>query len=392
MKKIVAIGTALAITTGIFQIDQDVAKAASTTKYVKVSGGIDLNVRQSASTKSKKVGTIKNNTKVTVLSSKNGWSKISFNKKTAYVYSIYLTSTKPKTASVSSTKVLTYYVKTGTSAKLNVRQSKSTASKLLGSLKNGTKVEVVSYSKTWSKIKYAKGYGYVSSKYIQTKKLTTATVEKPLAGTYYATPGLFTNLNVRKSASTSSEKIGQIKQSTKLTVYAQNSTWTKIKFGSSYGYVSNDYVSKLISVDFKRDDDKEYTVFDVDYLDSVTTFHQKTEKNIAKWGNVNSGFTHTETFSKNAYALFNYETGHGFSINAPIYKGAITGSKTKGYSVISSVNSTVTVKAGTYKNVVVQKFYNSKNKNTKIVYFAPKAGVILATVNGQKTFELLNVE
>lgn len=392
MKKIVAFGTAIAIASGVFQVNESAVYAASTTKYVKVSGGIDLNVRQSASTKSKKVGTIKNNSKVTVLSSKNGWSKITFNKKSAYVYSIYLTSTKPKTATASSAKVLTYYVKTGTSAKLNVRQSKSTSSKLLGSLKNGTKVEVVSYSKTWSKIKFGKDYGYVSSKYISAKKLTTAEVAKPLVGTYYATPGLYTNLNVRKTTSTKSEKIGQIKQNTKLTVYSQNSEWSKIKFGSGYGYVTNDYVSKLITADFKRDEEKEYSVFDVDYLEPVTTFHQKTEKNIAKWGNVNSGFTHTETFSKNGYALFNYDTGHGFSINAPLFKGATTGSKTAGYSVISSVNSTVKVKAGTFKNVIVQKFYNSKNKNTKIVYFAPNAGVILATVGGQKTFELLSVK
>lgn len=391
MNKWISIASTVALTTGLFQVNESTASAA-TTKYVKVSGGLDLNVRKSASTASKKVGVLKNNTKITVISIKNGWAKIKFKGNTAYVSTSYLTSTKPKVLTTSAVKTTTYYVKTGSSIALNVRKSKSTASQKLGTIKNGQKVEVVSYAKDWSKIKYGTGYGYVSSAYIYKKTLKTSQAVAAIKGDYYAVPGLAINLNVRKSASTSAQKLGEIKQNTKLSVISQTGKWMKIKYGTGYGYVSADYVAKKVAVDFSRNQAKTYTVYDIESQGTVKTFFQKSEKSIAKWGNVNKGFTHTESVTSTSYAFFNYETGYGYSINLPVFVGATTGSLKNGYSKITAANQTVKVKAGTFKNVVVQKVYNSKNKNTKVVYYAPSTGVILAKENGIKVFELVSVK
>ncbi|MBQ0138727.1 MAG: SH3 domain-containing protein [Kurthia sp.] len=397
MNKLIAITTTVALTTGLFQLNEATASAA-TTKYVKVSGGIDLNVRKSASTASQKLGVLKNNSKITVIRIKNGWAKIQFKGKTAYVSSKYLTSTKPKVLTTSTIKTsakvttTTYYVKTGSSIALNVRKSKSTASKKIGAIKNGQKVEVVTYAKGWSKIKYGTGYGYVSSAYIYKKNLKTSQVGEKIQGEYYAVPGLAINLNVRKSASTASQKLGEIKQNTKLKVISHTGKWIKIKYGTGYGYISDEYVAKKVTVDFSRNQAKTYTVYDIESQGTVKTFSQKNEKSIAKWGNVNTGFTHTESIKSNSYAFFNYETGYGYSINLPIFVGATAGSLKNGYSKITAVNQTVKVKAGTFKQVVIQKVYNSKNKNTKIVYYAPNAGVILAKENGIKVFELISVK
>lgn len=68
--------------------------------------------------------------------------------------------------------------KTGTvtASVLNVRESASTSSKILGKLNNGTKVTIVNTStKGWYKIKYGSGYGYVSSNYVS---LTTSSSSK----------------------------------------------------------------------------------------------------------------------------------------------------------------------------------------------------------------------
>lgn len=390
MKKSLVIGTAIALSASVVQIGQIEASAASKTMYVKVSGGIDLNVRASASTSSKKVGTIKNGTKVTVVSNKNGWSKIKFKKGYAYVYDTYLISKKLTSSAVKTT---TYYVKTGSNIDLNVRKSKTTSSTKLGEIKNGSKVEVVSYAKDWSKVKFGKGYGYVASHYLYKKKLTSSEANPPsMKGDFYAIPGLEINLNVRSGQSTSSKKLGEIKTNTPLEVVSQNNAWTKIKYKKGYGYVSNNYVSKEVNKDFGRDLDDTYTVFDIEAGKEIKTYYQKKEKNIIKWGNVNYGFTHTETISKNSYTLFNYDTGYGFSINGPIYKGAIKGSLASGYSRIATVDYTAKVKAGTFKDVVVQKFYDKKGRNYKKVYFAPENGVIKAVENGQTTFELIDVD
>lgn len=393
MNKIAILSASVIATASILQVDQLSVSAKNATMYVKVSG-IDLNVRKSASTASKKVGTLKTNTKVTVISTKNGWSKIKFKTSTAYVSTAYLTKTKPKTTTTAKTEKATiYYVNTNSKSGLNVRKSKSTSAKKIGSLKNGAKAEVVTYDKNWSKIKYGSGYGYVSTPYLnKKKKIVVSEAEEILSGNYYATPSLFVNLNVRESASTAAEKLGEIKQNTLLQVISQNDGWTKIKFGSKTGFVSSDYVSESITVDFARNQNKTYTVNDVDANGEVKAFFQKEEKNIVKWGNVNKGFTHTESISANSYALFNYETGHGYAINNPIYVGATEGTLKEGYSKITSINYTAKVEAGTFKHVVVQKFYNAKGKNTKVMYFAPNQGVIKATENGKTTFELIGIK
>lgn len=391
MNKLGVFGLSIFASASILQVSDISASAAeSTTMYVKVKG-IDLNVRKTASTTAKIVGTLKNNTKVTVLSQNSGWAKISYKNSTAYVYNTYLTTTKPK--ATAAAKVTTYYVNTGNISALNVRKSKSTSAKIVGSIKNGKKAEVITFAKDWSKVKYGSSFGYVASKYLTKKnKLAVSETEEILVGNYYATPGLSTNLNVRIEASSTAQKLGEIKQNSLLQVLSQKDGWTKIKFGATYGYVSNDYVSEEISVDFKRDQDKSYTVKDINSNGTVKSFFQQEERKIVKWGNVNDGFTHSETITANSYAMFNYNTGHGFAINEPIFLGATDGTLKDGYSKITSIDYTAKIAAGTFKDVVVQKFYNSKGVNTKVVYYAPNNGVIKATNNGNTIFELISVK
>lgn len=76
------------------------SQSQGTTKYVNATVG--LNVRTGPSTSYYKIGKLDYQEKVTVLSTSNGWSKISYNGKTAYVNSSYLQSSKPSSSSTSS--------------------------------------------------------------------------------------------------------------------------------------------------------------------------------------------------------------------------------------------------------------------------------------------------
>ena len=60
-------------------------------------------------------------------------------------------------------------IKTGTvnASALNVRSGASTSSSIIGSLNRGAKVEIVSTSNGWHKIKYKNGYGYVHGDYVK---------------------------------------------------------------------------------------------------------------------------------------------------------------------------------------------------------------------------------
>ena len=76
------------------------AAVADTTKYVYTKNGGTLNVRTSTNTKTTQniIGKLKYGTRVRVISTSNGWAKIRYRKngkKTAYVSSKFLQSTKP---------------------------------------------------------------------------------------------------------------------------------------------------------------------------------------------------------------------------------------------------------------------------------------------------------
>lgn len=74
----------------VFSQNAGTANAASKTQTLFVTAD-KLNVREKPSTKSKSVGLLKLGTKLKVYSQeKNGWSKIDYKKKKAYVYSKYI--------------------------------------------------------------------------------------------------------------------------------------------------------------------------------------------------------------------------------------------------------------------------------------------------------------
>ncbi|MEG2251325.1 MAG: N-acetylmuramoyl-L-alanine amidase, partial [Bacilli bacterium] len=97
--------------------------------------------------------------------------------------------------------------KTGTvnASSLNVRSGASTKNSVIGSLGRNAKVEIVSTSNGWHKIKYKNGYGFVSADYIKVNSSTTNKPEnkpesKPEATVKTGTVNA-SSLNVRSGAS-----------------------------------------------------------------------------------------------------------------------------------------------------------------------------------------------
>ena len=135
----------------------------SYTKYVIAT---TLNVRSGAGTSYSVLGSLSKGTKVEVISTTNGWSKISYNGSTGYVSSQYLSD------NTTSTNTTTKYVAATT---LNVRSGAGTSYSVLGSLSKGTKVEVISTTNGWSKINYNGSIGYVSSQYLSSSSTDSST-------------------------------------------------------------------------------------------------------------------------------------------------------------------------------------------------------------------------
>ncbi|GAA0707330.1 hypothetical protein GCM10008904_16460 [Paraclostridium ghonii] len=157
----------------------------NTNKIMYVANEETVNVRSGPSINFQKVGELKKGQEIEVIQMlDNGWAKIVFNGKEAYISGSYLSNTKPDD---NKETVKIKYVTSETG--LNVRKGPSTGDQIIGKLPYGSSVEVVNITSTgWAKIKYNStyAYAYVSNNYLSDNPVNTGE-QKPLP-TPKATP------------------------------------------------------------------------------------------------------------------------------------------------------------------------------------------------------------
>ena len=139
-----------------------ISTAFADTEY-RVITGDSVNFRSGAGTNYSSIGKLNKGDKIEYLGESGSWVKARYSGKTGYVYGSYVgeyTSTNTK------------YV---TATTLNVRSGAGTNYSIIGSLSKGTKVEVISTTNGWSKIKYNGSTGYVSSQYLSSSASDNST-------------------------------------------------------------------------------------------------------------------------------------------------------------------------------------------------------------------------
>ena len=193
------------------------------TEY-KVITADSVNFRSGPSTSYSTIGSFNKGDKVEYLGDSGSWVKVKYDSKTGYVYGSYVGDY------VSTVKYVT-------ASSLNVRSGAGTNYSVLGSLIKGSKVEVISESNGWSKIKYNGSVGYVSSKYLTTSSTANTT-------TKYVTAS---SLNVRSGAGTNYSVLGSLSKGSKVEVISESNGWSKINYNGSVGYVSSQYLSATSS-------------------------------------------------------------------------------------------------------------------------------------------------
>ena len=237
-----------------------------------------LNVRTSPNENGQVIGTLYKNNKVNVLDkSIDGWYKIDFNGRRAYVSSKYVNLISYKNNEVKTEVKKDPIEGTGKvniNTALNVRQASTTSSRIIGSLKGGEKVNIINESNGFYKIEFNNSYGYVYSKYIskdggdekaqivkqeEVKKEKVDESKKEAKSTTKAEPIVFairylnktgivnvsSSLNVREGASTSSKVIGSLSGNTKVTIVGEEGAFYKIEYKGSHGYVAKEYIKDV---------------------------------------------------------------------------------------------------------------------------------------------------
>ncbi len=236
-------------------------RSLNKTGIVNVSSS--LNVRSSASTSSKVIGSLSGNTKVTIIGEEGAFYKIEYKGSHGYVAKEYVkdvtennnsnqgTQTPEKPSTPESTE------KTGivnVSSSLNVREGASTSSKVIGSLSGNSKVTIIGEEGAFYKIEYKGSYGYVAKEYIKdvtesnNSNQGTQTPEKPSTPENTKKTGIVnvsSSLNVREGASTSSKVIGSLSGNTKVTIVGEEGAFYKIEYKGSHGYVAKEYVKDV---------------------------------------------------------------------------------------------------------------------------------------------------
>ena len=120
---------------------------------------------------------------------------------------------------------------------LRIRESASTSSAVLGTIRNGSTFDIISKSGSWYQIKYNGIIGYVHGDYVKEVEASSAISTK---GKVY---NVSTNLRVRSGASTSSSVLGYLTNNTEVNIVGSEGEWYKIQYNGGYGYVSKEYIT-----------------------------------------------------------------------------------------------------------------------------------------------------
>lgn len=188
-----------------------------------------LNVRSGPSTSYTIVTTVKKNDKVNILQSSNGWYKIeTASGKQGWASSSYISISDSNNINTSSNIAIV------NTDGLNFRNGAGTSYSIIKVLNKGEKVEVISESNGWSKVKHDSRLGYVASQYID--KTTTNYIIKEVN-----TDGL----NVRTGPSTSYASIGKLNTGDKVEVISESAGWSKINYNNKTAYVSSGYLKAV---------------------------------------------------------------------------------------------------------------------------------------------------
>lgn len=240
-----------------------------------------LNVRSAPSTGASKVGMLKRGDKITVLAEENGWAKIKYKDGVAYVNAAYIryvdaptdeptgAPTGVPTARPTSDPGGQVPGDTATlvcGGSMNIRQLPTTASSSLGIVRDGATVTVHSIGNgvdgDWANITYAGKTGYVKTKYLDfgsapaPTKVPEATAQpKPPQDNDYQ-PGITnkgrvtaTELNIRRTASTSAEIVYELKRGDEVDIVdiTADGKWFYVVYGEYEGYCSRQYIQPFVS-------------------------------------------------------------------------------------------------------------------------------------------------
>jgi len=201
------------------------------------------NVREQASSSSKKLGEARRGKTFQLLAVEGNWYKIQFTKTQAgYVFHKFV-----KVGKKGDAPLVDIVTVTNAPNGVNIRAKASSSSKILGVAHNGDTFEVKGKHGKWTKVAYDGGTAYIFTSYLTLTKGDSTPKPKPKPTPTPGTTAYVANvavLNVRAKAKSSSKKLGELKEGDELNVIGKSGKWTKITYKDGTAWVFSEYVTK----------------------------------------------------------------------------------------------------------------------------------------------------
>lgn len=219
-----------------------------------------LNLREKANQNATVLERIPQYTRIEVLAYGSVWCQVSYNGKTGFVMTAFLTlqgSIQSPTATLSPTPTIEASV-VGTAAwvstsggSLNLREAGKSGAKVITTIPNGTQLSVTQYGSVWCAVIFNGQSGYVMTEFLRFASAATEAPSQTPSPTPTATvttsSAMVTtsggSLNLRAEQSSSAKVLLQIPNGAVLTVHSRQTTWCSVTYNGTFGYVMTKYLT-----------------------------------------------------------------------------------------------------------------------------------------------------
>lgn len=225
-------------------IDKKYMTYSSDVATVVSKNGGAVNLRKGPGTDYGVVKSFKNGTYVMILQQGDGWWKVAVDGYVGFMDSDFLKdgivkntgtssgSTSSDSSSSGSSSSSANTARVNCSTKLHLRKSATSSSDSLGRYANGTQVTVLEYGRYWCKVQVSGVTGYMATEYLAFSSGDTMTVVHPQR----------TYVNLRSGAGLSYTALVRVPHGSTVTVLSRGSTWTKVSYNGTIGYMMTKYL------------------------------------------------------------------------------------------------------------------------------------------------------
>ena len=200
-----------------------------------------LNLRKRADQTSDVLVRIPQNETLPVLALSGAWTQVTYNGKTGYVMSAFLTYGFAAEQPSAPTPEGQLYAKVTTEeGSLNLRKRASSGSSILTRIPQGEMLEVLAPGDRWSQVTYNGKTGYVRTAFLSFVEVPRPVQQGVQTAVVTTEKG---SLNLRSTAKSGAKILRTIPQGATVTVLEQSGKWARVTFGADTGYVKLEFLT-----------------------------------------------------------------------------------------------------------------------------------------------------